>query len=179
VPFISIIFSAREFNCKLVYYESRSGGQTATSSLDFTAPHPAKEPEGRQMFSPPLAHGATDRTLFFRFSLFRSDLGPGGAVSKRRLALSTPFPDRCFLRSPAANSFLRKRAQDRRSPCRRFAGRSGSTDTFESMEKLAANIWRELQTRFSPHSYVCQVNKRDLPNACPPPDLIKALHKKN
>jgi signal recognition particle receptor subunit beta len=49
---------------------------------------------------------------------------------------------------------------------------------FETMENLHEHL-REHKLDFATIPYVLQLNKRDLPNAMPAGDLIKALQKKN
>ena len=158
MPFIN--FPAREINCKLVYYGPGLGGKTA--NLQWIYEHTGNSQKGKMVS---LAT-ETDRTLFFDF--LPLDLGTVRGF-RTRFHLYT-FPGQVFYE--ASRRLILK-------------GADGVVFVADSQEeRLDANLVTldNLREHLKDHNldvnsipYVLQLNKRDLPNILPVPELQKQL----
>jgi signal recognition particle receptor subunit beta len=158
VPFIN--FPAREINCKLVYYGPGLGGKTA--NLQWIYEHTGNSQKGKMVS---LAT-ETDRTLFFDF--LPLDLGTVRGF-RTRFHLYT-VPGQVFYE--ASRRLILK-------------GADGVVFVADSQEeRLDANLETldNLREHLKDHNldvntipYVLQLNKRDLPNILPVPELQKQL----
>ena len=158
MPFIN--FPAREINCKLVYYGPGLGGKTA--NLQWIYEHTGNSQKGKMVS---LAT-ETDRTLFFDF--LPLDLGTVRGF-RTRFHLYT-VPGQVFYE--ASRRLILK-------------GADGVVFVADSQEeRLDANLETldNLREHLKGHNldvnaipYVLQLNKRDLPNILPVPELQKQL----
>jgi len=161
VPFIN--FPAREINCKLVYYGPGLGGKTA--NLQWVYDHTGQNQKGKMVS---LAT-ETDRTLFFDF--LPLDLGTVRGFKTRFHLYTVPgqvfyeASRKLILKGADGVVFVADSQEER-------------LDTnFETMENLQEHL-KEHNLNFDTIPYVLQLNKRDLPNAMPVPELTKQLRKK-
>lgn len=158
MPFIN--FPAREINCKLVYYGPGLGGKTA--NLQWIYEHTGNSQKGKMVS---LAT-ETDRTLFFDF--LPLDLGTVRGF-RTRFHLYT-VPGQVFYE--ASRRLILK-------------GADGVVFVADSQEeRLDANLETldNLREHLKDHNldvntipYVLQLNKRDLPNILPVPELQQQL----
>lgn len=158
-----INFPAREINCKLVYYGPGLGGKTA--NLQWIYDQTGANQKGKMVS---LAT-ETDRTLFFDF--LPLDLGTVRGF-KTRFHLYT-VPGQVFYE--ASRKLILK-------------GADGVVFVADSQEeRIDANLetFENLQENLKEHGldfakipYALQLNKRDLPNILPVPDLQRQLQAK-
>jgi mutual gliding-motility protein MglA len=161
VSFIN--FAAREINCKIVYYGAGLGGKTTNLQWIFDQ---TLGKAGGKMIS--LAT-ETDRTLFFDF--LPLDLGTVRGFKTRFHLYTVPgqvFYDasrKLILRGVDGVVFVADSQEERMDA------------NYEALENLNENL-KEHGYDLMKVPYVLQLNKRDLPNVLPVPDLAKALQKK-
>ena len=161
MPFIN--FPAREINCKLVYYGPGLGGKTA--NLQWIYEHTGSNQKGKMVS---LAT-ETDRTLFFDF--LPLDLGTVRGFRTRFHLYTVPgqvfyeASRRLILKGADGVVFVADSQEERLDA------------NFETMENLQEHL-KEHNLNFATIPYVLQLNKRDLPNAMPVPELTKQLRKK-
>jgi mutual gliding-motility protein MglA len=161
VSFIN--FAAREINCKIVYYGAGLGGKTTNLQWIFDQ---TLGKTGGKMIS--LAT-ETDRTLFFDF--LPLDLGTVRGFKTRFHLYTVPgqvFYDasrKLILRGVDGVIFVADSQEERMDA------------NYEALDNLYENL-KEHGYDFMKVPYVLQLNKRDLPNVLPVPDLTKALQKK-
>jgi mutual gliding-motility protein MglA len=161
VSFIN--FAAREINCKIVYYGAGLGGKTTNLQWIFDQ---TLGKTGGKMIS--LAT-ETDRTLFFDF--LPLDLGTVRGFKTRFHLYTVPgqvFYDasrKLILRGVDGVIFVADSQEERMDA------------NYEALDNLNENL-KEHGYDFMKVPYVLQLNKRDLPNVLPVPDLTKALQKK-
>jgi hypothetical protein len=161
VPFIN--FPAREINCKLVYYGPGLGGKTA--NLQWVYDNTGNGQKGKMIS---LAT-ETDRTLFFDF--LPLDLGTVRGF-KTRLHLYT-VPGQVFYE--ASRKLILKGADGVVFVADSQPDRLDAN--LETLENLKEHLL-EHKLDFATIPYVLQLNKRDLPNAAPREELIRALQLK-
>jgi mutual gliding-motility protein MglA len=161
VSFIN--FPAREINCKLVYYGPGLGGKTA--NLQWIYDKTGAQQKGKMIS---LAT-ETDRTLFFDF--LPLDLGTVRGF-KTRFHLYT-VPGQVFYE--ASRKLILKGADGVVFVADSQEERLDAN--FETLENLREHL-KEHGLSFDTIPYVLQLNKRDLPNAMPVPELTKQLQAK-
>lgn len=159
-----INFAAREINCKVVYYGAGLGGKTTNLQFIFDK---TTDKQKSKMIS--LAT-ETDRTLFFDF--LPLDLGTVRGFKTRFHLYTVPgqvFYDasrKLILRGVDGVVFVADSQEERMDA------------NLEALENLQENL-KEHGYDFRKIPYVLQLNKRDLPNALPVPDLSRELVKKS
>jgi hypothetical protein len=162
VSFIN--FSAREINCKIVYYGPGLGGKTTNLQWIFTQ---TLGKTGGKMIS---LVTETDRTLFFDF--LPLDVGTIRGFKTRFHLYTVPgqvFYDasrRLLLRGVDGVIFVADSQEERMDA------------NLEALENLSENL-KEHKQAFSRIPYVLQLNKRDLPSALPVETMKKELARKN
>src|SRR5881397_1152938 len=158
-----INYAAREINCKLVYYGPGLGGKTTNLQHIYQITNP--ENKGKMIS---LAT-ETERTLFFDF--LPIDLGQIRGFSMRFHLYTVPgqvFYDasrKLILKGVDGVVFVADSQEERMDA------------NIESLYNLEEN----LQTQgydLTRIPYVLQLNKRDLPNVVPVPDLTGELQRK-
>jgi signal recognition particle receptor subunit beta len=161
VSFIN--FAAREINCKVVYYGPGLGGKT--TNLQYVYERTGDHQKGKMIS---LAT-ETERTLFFDF--LPLDLGTVRGFKTRFHLYTVPgqiFYDasrKLILRGVDGVVFVADSQPERMDA------------NLEALDNLEENL-REHGYDFGHIPYVLQLNKRDLPNALPAPDLTKELRKR-
>jgi signal recognition particle receptor subunit beta len=161
VPFIN--FPAREINCKLVYYGPGLGGKTA--NLQWIYDHTGSNQKGKMVS---LAT-ETDRTLFFDF--LPLDLGTVRGFRTRFHLYTVPgqvfyeASRRLILKGADGVIFVADSQEERLDA------------NFETIDNLKEHL-KDHNLNFDTIPYALQLNKRDLPNAMPVPDLTKQLQLK-
>ena len=158
-----INFPAREINCKLVYYGPGLGGKTA--NLQWIYDKTGTQQKGKMIS---LAT-ETDRTLFFDF--LPLDLGTVRGF-KTRFHLYT-VPGQVFYE--ASRKLILKGADGVVFVADSQEERLDAN--FETLENLREHL-KEHGLSLDTIPYVLQLNKRDLPNALPVPELTKQLQAK-
>jgi mutual gliding-motility protein MglA len=159
-----INFAAREINCKIVYYGAGLGGKTTNLQFIFDK---TSDKQKSKMIS--LAT-ETDRTLFFDF--LPLDLGTVRGFKTRFHLYTVPgqvFYDasrKLILRGVDGVVFVADSQEERMDA------------NLEALDNLQENL-KEHGYEFKKIPYVLQLNKRDLPNALPVPELSRELVKKN
>jgi signal recognition particle receptor subunit beta len=162
VPFIN--FPAREINCKLVYYGPGLGGKTA--NLQWIYDHTGSNQKGKMVS---LAT-ETDRTLFFDF--LPLDLGSVRGFRTRFHLYTVPgqvfyeASRRLILKGADGVVFVADSQEERLDA------------NLETLENLREHL-KDHHLDFNTIPYVLQLNKRDLPNILPVPELQKQLSVKN
>lgn len=162
MPFIN--FPAREINCKLVYYGPGLGGKTA--NLQWIYDHTGTGQKGKMVS---LAT-ETDRTLFFDF--LPLDLGTVRGFKTRFHLYTVPgqvfyeASRRLILKGADGVVFVADSQEERLDA------------NIETLENLKEHL-KDHNLDFATIPYVLQVNKRDLPNILPVPELQKNLNVKN
>ena len=158
MPFIN--FPAREINCKLVYYGPGLGGKTA--NLQWIYDHTGTGQKGKMVS---LAT-ETDRTLFFDF--LPLDLGTVRGF-KTRFHLYTvrgqvfyEASRRLILKGADGVVFVADSQEERLDA------------NIETLENLREHL-KDHNLDFATIPYVLQLNKRDLPNILPVPELQKHI----
>ena len=158
-----INYASREINCKIVYYGPGLCGKT--TNLQYVYQKTAPEAKGKMIS---LAT-ETERTLFFDFLPLA--LGEIRGFKTRFHLYTVPgqvFYDasrKLILRSVDGVIFVADSQEERMDA------------NYEAIENLHENL-KEHGYDFTKVPYVLQLNKRDLPNILPVPDLTKALQKK-
>ena len=158
-----INYSSREINCKIVYYGPGLCGKTTNLQYIYNKTNP--ETKGKLIS----LSTETDRTLFFDF--LPLDLGTVRGF-KTRFHLYT-VPGQVFYE--ASRKLILKGADGVIFVADSQEERLDAN--FETMENLQEHL-KEHNLNFSTIPYVLQLNKRDLPNAMPVPELTKQLRKK-
>jgi len=158
VPFIN--FPAREINCKLVYYGPGLGGKTA--NLQWIYDHTGTGQKGKMVS---LAT-ETDRTLFFDF--LPLDLGTVRGFKTRFHLYTVPgqvfyeASRRLILKGADGVVFVADSQEERLDA------------NIETLENLREHL-KDHNLDFGTIPYVLQLNKRDLPNILPVPELQKQI----
>jgi len=158
VPFIN--FPAREINCKLVYYGPGLGGKTA--NLQWIYDHTGTGQKGKMVS---LAT-ETDRTLFFDF--LPLDLGTVRGFKTRFHLYTVPgqvfyeASRRLILKGADGVVFVADSQEERLDA------------NIETLENLREHL-KDHNLDFNTIPYVLQLNKRDLPNILPVPELQKHI----
>lgn len=161
MPFIN--FPAREINCKLVYYGPGLGGKTA--NLQWIYDHTGSNQKGKMVS---LAT-ETDRTLFFDF--LPLDLGTVRGFRTRFHLYTVPgqvfyeASRRLILKGADGVVFVADSQEERLDA------------NFETIDNLKEHL-KDHKLNFETIPYALQLNKRDLPNAMPVPELRKQLQLK-
>ncbi len=161
MPFIN--FPAREINCKLVYYGPGLGGKTA--NLQWIYDHVGSGQKGKMIS---LAT-ETDRTLFFDF--LPLDLGTVRGFKARFHLYTVPgqvfyeSSRRLILKGADGVVFVADSQKDRLDA------------NLETIENLQEHL-KGHNLDFTTIPYILQLNKRDLPNILPVPELSKELRQK-
>lgn len=156
-----INYSAREINCKLVYYGPGLCGKTTNLQFIYTK---TKEDAKGKMIS--LAT-ETERTLFFDF--LPLNLGSIRGFKTRFHLYTVPgqvFYDasrKLILKGVDGVCFVADSQEERMEA------------NIESLDNLRFNL-EEQGYNLDAIPYVIQYNKRDLPNAVPVPELSAALN---
>src|SRR5271169_584277 len=158
-----INYMAREINCKLVYYGPGLCGKTTNLQYIYERTNP--DHKGKMIS---LAT-ETERTLFFDF--LPLSLGEIRGFKTRFHLYTVPgqvFYDasrKLILKGVDGVIFVADSQIERMEA------------NFETMENLQEHL-KEHNLNFGTIPYVLQLNKRDLPNAMPVPELTKQLQKK-
>ncbi|HXX44624.1 MAG TPA: GTPase domain-containing protein [Candidatus Acidoferrales bacterium] len=158
MPFIN--FPAREINCKLVYYGPGLGGKTA--NLQWIYDHTGTGQKGKMVS---LAT-ETDRTLFFDF--LPLDLGTVRGFKTRFHLYTVPgqvfyeASRRLILKGADGVVFVADSQEERLDA------------NIETLENLREHL-KDHNLDFNTIPYVLQLNKRDLPNILPVPELQKHI----
>ena len=158
MPFIN--FPAREINCKLVYYGPGLGGKTA--NLQWIYDHTGTGQKGKMVS---LAT-ETDRTLFFDF--LPLDLGTVRGFKTRFHLYTVPgqvfyeASRRLILKGADGVVFVADSQEERLDA------------NIETLENLREHL-KDHNLDFGTIPYVLQLNKRDLPNILPVPELQKQI----
>jgi signal recognition particle receptor subunit beta len=158
-----INFAAREINCKIVYYGPGLCGKTTNLQYIYNKTNP--ETKGKLIS----LSTETDRTLFFDF--LPLDLGTVRGF-KTRFHLYT-VPGQVFYE--ASRKLILKGADGVVFVADSQEERLDAN--FETMENLQEHL-KEHNLNFATIPYVLMLNKRDLPNVLPVPELTKQLRKK-
>ena len=158
-----INYASREINCKIVYYGPGLGGKT--TNLQFIYDSTAQQAKGKLIS---LAT-ETDRTLFFDF--LPLDLGTVRGFKTRFHLYTVPgqvFYDasrKLILKGVDGVVFVADSQEERMDA------------NIESLYNLEENLKSQGYDLMN-IPYVLQLNKRDLPNVVPVPDLTSELHRK-
>ena len=158
-----INFAAREINCKIVYYGAGLGGKT--TNLQHIYGKTTENQKGKMIS---LAT-ETERTLFFDF--LPLDLGTVRGFKTRIHLYTVPgqvFYDasrKLILRGVDGIVFVADSQEERMDA------------NIESLYNLEENL-RAYGYELMKLPYVLQLNKRDLPNVIPAPDLAAELQRK-
>ena len=158
MPFIN--FPAREINCKLVYFGPGLGGKTA--NLQWIYDHTGTGQKGKMVS---LAT-ETDRTLFFDF--LPLDLGTVRGFKTRFHLYTVPgqvfyeASRRLILKGADGVVFVADSQEERLDA------------NIETLENLREHL-KDHNLDFATIPYVLQLNKRDLPNILPVPELQKHI----
>src|SRR5437588_4616490 len=159
-----INYASREINCKIVYYGPGLGGKT--TNLQYIYDSTAAQAKGKLIS---LAT-ETDRTLFFDF--LPLDLGTVRGFKTRFHLYTVPgqvFYDasrKLILTGVDGVVFVADSQEERMDA------------NIESLENLRENM-QEHGYDIAKVPYVLQLNKRDLPNVVPIPDLAAELQRKS
>ena len=159
-----INFAAREINCKIVYYGAGLGGKT--TNLQYIYEKTSSNQRGKMIS---LAT-ETERTLFFDF--LPLDFGTVRGFRTRFHLYTVPgqvFYDasrKLILRGVDGVVMVADSQRERMDA------------NLEAIENLRANLG-EHGYDFESIPYVLQLNKRDLPNALPAPELKRQLVRRN
>lgn len=160
-----INYSAREINCKVVYYGPGLCGKT--TNLKYIFDNSTVETRGKQLIS--LAT-ETDRTLFFDFMPLR--LGTVRGFNVRFHLYTVPgqvfyeAPRRMILKGVDGIVFVADSQEERFD---------ANIESLASLEEHLQSYGYDLMKL----PYVLQLNKRDLPNIVPVEDLVAELRRKN
>src|SRR6195256_3794508 len=158
-----INYASREINCKIVYYGPGLCGKT--TNLQYIYDSTAPQAKGKLIS---LAT-ETDRTLFFDFMPL--ELGTVRGFKTRFHLYTVPgqvfyeASRKLILKGGDGVVFVADSQEERMDA------------NFETMENLQEHL-KEHNLNFDTIPYVLQLNKRDLPNALPIPDLTKQLQRK-
>jgi len=158
VPFINL--PARGINCNLVYYGPGLGGKTA--NLQWIYDHTGTGQKGKMVS---LAT-ETDRTLFFDF--LPLDLGTVRGFKTRFHLYTVPgqvfyeASRRLILKGADGVVFVADSQEERLDA------------NIETLENLREHL-KDHNLDFATIPYVLQLNKRDLPNILPVPELQKHI----
>jgi len=159
-----INYAAREINCKIVYYGPGLGGKTTNIKYVYEKTNPNSKGKLISLAT------ETDRTLFFDF--LPLDLGEIRGF-RTRFHLYT-VPGQVFY--DASRKLILKGVDGVVFVADSQAARMEAN--LESLRNLDLNL-KEQGYDLRAIPYVLQLNKRDLPNILPVPELQKQLSVKN
>ena len=158
-----INYASREINCKIVYYGPGLCGKTTNLQYIFDSTSPQSKGKLISLAT------ETDRTLFFDFMPL--ELGTVRGFKTRFHLYTVPgqvFYDasrKLILKGVDGVVFVADSQEERMDA------------NIESLHNLEENL-RVQGYELSNLPYVLQLNKRDLPNVVPTPELVKELQRK-